>query len=337
MNDSHPCLVQLKIARDGALAGVPGLHTEQPQNREGRDSRLVCHPLAILHCKVLFYLHRESMEMDINDTEYVPLVDTTRDELREHITHARNRFDRLIRTADPLARPPGMDWTVQQVAAHVLSVAHNYQRYAQGGHYRRAAYPRELRTINQSELGTVMAPVPELADQLQALSPEIDSFFDAVSNEGQTIPFHAGALIDGVTWQTNWLGELLFHGHDVARAVKVPWELPERDMLLIARGVMQFVPAFVRAGIPVDTNVRVVFQVPGARPYLMHIHHGSAEVRMRRPEDRPDAVLRAPASAITPLLYQRIRPLAAVRRGLRIVGGRRPWLALKLQSYIDPG
>jgi len=48
----------------------------------------------------------------MNDTEYVALVDTTRDELRERIGRARDRFDRLIRTADPHARVPGLDWTV---------------------------------------------------------------------------------------------------------------------------------------------------------------------------------------------------------------------------------
>jgi hypothetical protein len=37
------------------------------------------------------------------------------------------------------------------------------------------------------------------------------------------------------------------------------------------------------------------------------------------------------------MLYQRIGPIAAVRHGLRIVGGRRPWKALKLQSCFETG
>jgi hypothetical protein len=35
------------------------------------------------------------------------------------------------------------------------------------------------------------------------------------------------------------------------------------------------------------------------------------------------------------MLYQRIGPIGAARRGLFIVGGRRPWAALKLQSYFE--
>jgi hypothetical protein len=35
------------------------------------------------------------------------------------------------------------------------------------------------------------------------------------------------------------------------------------------------------------------------------------------------------------MLLNRIGPVAATRRGLRIVGGRRPWKALQLQSCIE--
>ena len=268
--------------------------------------------------------------------EYVPLVDTTRDELRERIDNARRRFDGLVRRVDPLARPPGSDWTVQQVVAHVLTVAHRYQQLAQRRDFHRAAHPRALDAINQCELEAVKAPIPCLADQLDAVAAEIDAFFDAVSEEGPTLPFHAGAVIDGITAQTNWLGELLLHGHDVARAVNRRWELPERDMRLVTRGLMQIGPAYLRPGISPDTDVSVAFTLRDARPYLAHIHHGAAELRPLRPEDRPDAVLRAPASTMAQLIYQRVGTLGAARRGLRIVGGRRPWVALKLMSYFEP-
>ncbi|MBX7435378.1 hypothetical protein JDV09_25240 [Mycobacterium sp. Y57] len=54
-----------------------------------------------------------------------------------------------------------------------------------------------------------------------------------------------------------------------------------------------------------------------------------------RPADRPDAVPRAPASTMLRLLLQRIGPIAATRQGLLITGGRRPWKALKVQSYFE--
>jgi uncharacterized protein (TIGR03083 family) len=271
----------------------------------------------------------------MNDTEYVALVETSREELRDRIALARNRFDRLIRTADPLARPPGSDWTVQQVVAHVLTVALRYRQFARGLDFRRAVNPAEVQVINQVELEAVMAPLPELADQLQALEGEMDNLFDRMSNDRPEILFHFGIMVSGFTAQTNWLSELLAHGQDVARAMNVRWELPERDMLLVLRGMMQVGPAFVRADVAEDADLCVAFKLPGARPYVVYVHDGIAEFRERRPNDRPDAVLRLPASTLAQMLYQRIGPIAAVRHGLLIVGGRRPWRAGKLMSYFE--
>jgi uncharacterized protein (TIGR03083 family) len=271
----------------------------------------------------------------VNDTDYVAIVETSRDELRERIAVARQRFDRLVRSADPLARPPGHDWTVQQIVAHMLTLAYRYRQMARGRDYRHAATPRDVAVLNQTELDAAMAPVPELADQLQALAPEMDRFFDANSDDRPTIPFHAFGAMSGNTAQTNWLGELLLHGQDIARAVKAPWPLPERDMLLVLRSGTEMVPLYRRPEVPADTDVCVALHIPEARPYVIHIHDGTADMRERRPDDRPDAVLRVPASTLAQLLYQRIGPLAAVGRGLRIVGGRRPWVALKLPSYFE--
>ncbi|WP_257535256.1 maleylpyruvate isomerase N-terminal domain-containing protein [Mycobacterium ulcerans] len=142
----------------------------------------------------------------MNAAECIALVGTSRDELRDRISLAHKRFDRLIRTADPLARPPGHDWTVQQIAAHVLTLAHRYHQIARGRDYRHAGSASAVAALNQSELEAVLAPVSELADQLQALLPEIDAFFDANSDDRLAIPFHGCGFMSTNTAQTNLLG-----------------------------------------------------------------------------------------------------------------------------------
>jgi hypothetical protein len=271
----------------------------------------------------------------MNETGFVPLVDTSRDELRERIALAHKRFDAVVRATDPAARPPGHDWTVQQILAHVVTVGCRYQQLARGGDYHHASDPRDTVRLNQTELEAAMAPVPELADELQVLSAELEGFFDAITDDRPRFPFHAFGVVSGITGQTNWLGELVLHGEDVARAAKVPWPLAERDMRLILRGARELAPLYLRSDIAEGTNTLVALQIPEARPYVVHIHDGVAEMRERRVTDRPDAVLRASAATLTQLLYHRIGPLTATRRGLRIVGGRRPWVALRLVSHFE--
>lgn len=270
----------------------------------------------------------------MNHTDYVALVDTTRDELRDRIAEALARFDQLVRAADPSARPPGHGWTVQQIVAHVLTIAHRYRNAAQGRMYRQVNTPREIDALNESELEAVMAPVPVLAEQLQAVAAELDTACDTLTDDS-VIPFHTFASVSGTAFQTYWLGELLLHGEDIARTARIPWEIRERDMLLVVRGLMEVGHAYLRADVSPETDVCVAFTLRNARPYLIHIHDGIAEYRERRPSDRPDAVMRGPASAMAQVFYGRIGPFTAARRGLFVVGGRRPWLALKLMSYFE--
>lgn len=270
----------------------------------------------------------------MNDTGYVALVDTDRDELRDRIGDMQKRFSRLARSADPHARRRGLDWSVQQVVAHVLCIARRYQAIAEGRDFHRASHPRELDQINQDELEAVMAPIPDLMDQLETLAPVMDAFFDDLSDDSW-FDFHCGLMVSGITAQINWLFELTLHGEDIARAVGAPWEIRERDMLFLLRECMEVAPGYLRADISRTTDISVAFQVPDARPYVMHLDDGIAVTRERRPDDRPDAVLKAPASTMTRLLLQRIGPFTATRQGLRIVGGRRPWKAMKLQSCFE--
>jgi hypothetical protein len=216
----------------------------------------------------------------------------------------------------------------------VLSIAQRYTAGAKGRPYRKIDSTAEVGEYNQVELDAVMAPAPVLIDQIRTAAAELATACDALTAE-TVIPFHTFTSVSGTAWQTYWLGELLMHGEDIALAAGLPWKIGERDMLIVVRGLMEIGPAYVRADLSPTTDVCVAFTLTGARPYLIHIHDGIAEFRARRPEDRPDAVLRGPASAMAQMFYARIGVFSAARRGLLVVGGRRPWKALKLMTYFE--
>ena len=222
----------------------------------------------------------------------------------------------------------------QQVVAHVLCIAHRYQAIAEGRDFHRAGQPRELDQINQDELEAAIAPIPDLVDQLEALAPVMDAYFDDLADE-YAVEFHCNIAVSGTISQINWLFELVLHGDDIARATGAPWKIRERDMLFILRECIEVAPGYLRGDIPLVTDISVALQIPHGRPYVMHVHDGIAEAHARQPSDRPDVVLKAPASTMARLLLHRIGPFAATRQGLRIVGGRRPWKAMKLLSAFE--
>jgi hypothetical protein len=116
----------------------------------------------------------------------------------------------------------------------------------------------------------------------------------------------------------------------------VSWEIRERDVLLLLREGMEVLPVYLKPGISSETELCVALEIPDARPYVLHVHDGIAEARVRRPGDRPDVVMKGPAPTLNRLFLQRIGPVTATRQGLRIVGGRRPWKAMKLQYCFEP-
>jgi Mycothiol maleylpyruvate isomerase N-terminal domain len=274
------------------------------------------------------------MEGGMNDIEHAAIVDTDRDELRDRIGVMRQRLYRVARSADPGARRRGLAWNVQEVVAHVLSVAQRYQAVAEGRDFNRARHPRDLDHINEDEMNAAIAPIADLVHQLQALETVMDEYFDGLTDDS-LIYFHCGETVSGISWQINWLLELVFHGDDIARAAGVPWEISQRDSLLTLREAVEVGPAWARSDLDPADEICAALEVPGARPCVIHVHDGGIEMRARRAGDRPDAVLRAPASTMIQMLLHRIGPFTATRRGLRIVGGRRPWKALKLQSCFE--
>lgn len=271
-------------------------------------------------------------------TKDAPIVDTDMDELRARIASARDRFNRLIRVADPNARPPRSEWNVQQVVAHVLTVAQRYEAFIKVGDFRRAAHPSDLPALNQIEMEAVIAPIPDLAQRLDAIAPLIDSFFGSITPEAlneRIYTFHFGVPVSPALAATNWLSELLFHGQDIARAIGAPWDMPDRDMLLGLRGSIEVAPAYLSAHVSPSTAICVAYDVRGARPFVIDIHGGVLKAHVRQESDRPDVLIKSPAETLMAVLYQRIGPFAAMRKGMRVIGGRRPWRVLKLQSYFE--
>ena len=129
------------------------------------------------------------------------------------------------------------------------------------------------------------------------------------------------------------LGELIVHGHDIARAARLPWPVRPADAALALAAVVQVLPLLLDAERAEHLRIRC----------QLHIRHGTAVVivvadgalHLEPPSDRSvDCHLTVDPLTFLLLSFHRIGPTAPVLTGKVLPWGRRPWLASRLQSAL---
>lgn len=251
-------------------------------------------------------------------------------ELRTQAAFARTAA--LLRDVDPAIPLIRSEWTCHDVAAHLLSVLGRYTRRDFTDQAGLSDTPAELATSNRAELRPIAAMTH--GDVIDGLEKEFAAYLALDLPLDQRFPFHAGQSIDGAGARSNMLGELLLHGYDVARAADRPWPLDPRDMTLVLNGVMQVGAGWLDPTRARGVDLSVAVTIPGATAQLFRIVDGCCTIRDRTPSDRPDSVIRAPAVPLALMLYHRIGMVVGARRGVLVVGGRRPWRGLRLPGMF---
>ena len=180
-----------------------------------------------------------------------PVGVTDRDALADAIAAEGRALARLLHVSAPghaAARVPGLDWTVAETAAHVLTVT----RRALGDR-RRSASPAETATLNAMALRAI-----DLRDPV-SLAMEIDRDTDVVAHrvlaqvrDGDTpVPFHAGIQVRALDAFGALLLELVVHGRDIARALGVRHDTPPIHAVMALRAFLAVMPGWLdpeRAG-----------------------------------------------------------------------------------------
>lgn len=262
------------------------------------------------------------------------LTTTSREELDQRARAVHRQLSDLLAQVDPETRLAPGDWTARDAAAHLLTVLRRYTDRDITERAGLADSPEGVGRQNREELEAVGRM--SMADLRSALDAEMDRYLAWDGALDAVYPFHARTFIDGFGARGNMIGEMLIHGHDVAVAARRDWPIAERDILLVLNGILQVCSAWLHPAAAAKGDVSVVFRFRGGSPQLFAVSNGTLAVRDARSTDRPDAVVSAPPVPTALLMYGRMSLAAAVRRGLLVVGGRRPWKALGVPSLFVP-
>jgi hypothetical protein len=235
---------------------------------------------------------------------------------------------------------PGLAWTVAETAAHLVALLRQSAAFASGardGAAERAALPPSGGVGERMALGNAREldrlgerRIPVLRQLLESTVDEYATLI-AGRRDGGPVETLFGPE-DPADMTAALVGEQLVHGFDLARAVGRRWTIDPDAARLTLTGLAPFLAYMVDAEAIRHVRARIEVRIAGGPRFTLVLDHGSAAVE---PADgRCDCWIQAQPVPYLLTGYGRVnRWLPLLRRQIR-AGGRRPWIAARLASYL---
>jgi uncharacterized protein (TIGR03083 family) len=235
---------------------------------------------------------------------------------------------------------PGLAWTVAETAAHLVALLRQSADFASGardGAAERAALPasggigERMALANARELDRLAER--RIAVLRQLLESSVDEYATVIAGcrVGGPVETMFGPE-DPAAMTAALVGEQLVHGFDLARAVGRRWTIDPDAARLTLTGLVPFLPYMVDAEAIRQVRARIEVRIAGGPRFTLVLDHGQAAVE---PADgRCDCWIQAQPVPYLLTGYGRVnRWLPLLRRQIR-GGGRRPWIAARMGSYL---
>ncbi len=239
-----------------------------------------------------------------------------------------SRFAALVTSAPdtkvPVPACPG--WTVRDVAAHVADVSVQYGREAWTPAAVQGAGPGD-----EQDRGPGTASAEELAGRLHQELAALRAQVDRCGGEVPTFWFHGEQLVGADAALGILLGELVVHGHDVARALGRPWPVEPAHAALIVEGLNHILPGLVRPDRVEGLTASFQLRLRGQASHIWEFLDGRLHVNPPRP-GRIDVHISGDPAALLLSMYGRESQWKLIATGRLAAWGRKPWLAFTLIS-----
>ena len=228
----------------------------------------------------------------------------------------------LFQRVEPDLPVPNSKWNAHDVAAHLVNMAGRYLNADRS----LAGTQRELHEMNDREIAEFeSATMGELVGRLRSRNAKYNVFWPEQALD-QTFPYREGFPLDAATLRSNWITELLIHGHDVALAAHEEWPLDDTSCLLTLRVLAQVLPRYIHAIGAAEYTL--VVAPAGGMPFSIVIKDDAATIEQGSITGS-DQLSGSPAALVL-LFYGRIRLDEAVQMGAYVSGD-----ADGIQRFLD--
>jgi uncharacterized protein (TIGR03083 family) len=208
------------------------------------------------------------------------------------------RFAVLLRSLsgeDVTRAVPGMAWTVDEVAKHVLSVLRRYTVDR-----RRASSATALSLLNAEDIAELNLDIDQIATEIVQQVRVIARFAATVDSDAR-FPFHAGVLISPDAAWANLISEFFVHGDDIAQATGKHFKVPDRELEGIWRALLPAATGWLRPHArTIDETYALNFPFGEV---CVHLVDGEVITDEDREADRP--IVCSSASEATLAFYRR--------------------------------
>lgn len=250
------------------------------------------------------------------------------------VERSLDRITRLLRSGLDGTQPvKGLSWTVRDLAAHLVSGGVAYRQMAEGGpspyldvELRRETNQERLEAEGERDLSA-------LADRIDAEVSQMVTAMRSRSDDAVAV-WHGGIPLPVPAFLGSVVGELVFHGRDLARTVGEPWPIARRDTLPIVDFFNAVTPYMVdeRAARGITATFEVRFR--GYETTTFAFDDGQLSVRSG-PATRADVRMSVDPASFLLVGYKRAGLAVPILTGRALAWGRRPWLALRFAGLFQ--
>lgn len=256
------------------------------------------------------------------------------------VADAAPRFSALIRGARKPDAPALGAWDVTEVAQHVSHAVDVVTAMSQGGGNLLEDIWDMPNFTRVMVAGEGHRPLGEIADRFDA---SIEKFLiamgtaSAAGDDAVRSWVVAGTEMPPSSLTCHILNELTVHGRDIAKAEGVPWPIKRADATLILDGFLY--PSLNNLGGAMlsdkGAHKRARFEIAlrGAGKSWFNFDDGRFSIETAR-QGPVDCHLSVDPEAFLLVAWDRISQWPAIGQGKLFAWGRKPWLGLRLRSWL---